>query len=153
MQKLDHESLALMMEAGYVYVGMQRFKEARGVFEGVAALAPESEIPLIALGSVDFCQAKFASAIRHYKKALELEPESQFARAYMGETLLFMGKKKDALEMLKSVAAADRKGTAGAFAASLLDAVEKGYTPEDLSSVKEVKELEKRQKSAGGKKK
>ena len=136
---LEREHLGLMMEAGYVYLGMQRFKEARDVFEGVASMAPDSEIPLIAVGSVDFCQGKFTNAIRRYKKALKLNPESVYALAYMGEALFFMGKKNEAVRQLEEVSKMDPDGRAGDFARALLDAVNKGFTPQVLSGVDEVR--------------
>jgi tetratricopeptide (TPR) repeat protein len=148
MTTLDRENLGLMMEAGYVYLGMQRFKEARDVFEGVTSLAPESEIPLIALGSVDFCQGKFTNAIRRYKKALKLDAESLYAKAYMGEALFFMGKKAEAVKQLEEVNRLDPKGRAGDFARALLDAINKGFTPRALSGVDEIKEYVKK-KEAG----
>ncbi len=139
MTTLDRESLGLMMEAGYVYLGMQRFKEARDVFEGVTSLAPESEIPLIALGSVDFCQGKFTNAIRRYKKAMKIDAESLYAKAYMGEALFFMGKKAEAVKQLEEVSKNDPKGRAGDFVRALLDAINKGFSPRALSGVDEIK--------------
>lgn len=139
MIPMEREYLAIMMEAGYVYLGMQRFKESRDVFEGVASLASDSEIPQIALGSVDFCQGKFTNAIKHYKKALKVDSMSLYALAYMGEALLFMGKKNEALKQLEEVSKADIKGRAGDFARALIDAVAKGYTPQQLSGVDEIK--------------
>lgn len=144
MTTLDREYLGLMMEAGYVYLGMQRFKEARDVFEGVTSLAPDSEIPLIAMGSVDFCQGKFANAIRKYKKALKINPTSEYALAYMGEVLFFMGKKTEAVKTLEEVSGMDPKGKAGDFARSLLDAIDKGFTPRALSGVDEIREYVKK---------
>lgn len=143
---LEREHLGLMMEAGYVYLGMQRFKEAHDVFEGVANLAPDSEIPLIALGSVCFCQGKFANAIKNYKKALKADPESLYALAYMGEAMLFMGKEKDALKQLDEVSRKDPNGAAGNFARALLDALKKGFTPRQLSGVDEIKAHVEKQK-------
>jgi tetratricopeptide (TPR) repeat protein len=139
MITIDRSNLGLMMEAGYIYLGMQRFKDARDVFEGVSTLAPDSEIPLVALGSVDFCQGKFSGAIRHYKKALKIDPKSVYAFAYMGEALFFMGKKAEAVAQLEAVNKMDPKGKAGDFARSLLDAIKKGFSPQVLSGVDEIK--------------
>ncbi len=150
---MEREHLGLMMEAGYVYLGMQRFKEARDVFEGVASLAADSEIPLVAIGSVDFCQGKFTNAIRRYKKALKLNPESSYAMAYMGEALFFMGKKAEAMKQLEAVAKLEPGGKAADFAMALLDAIKKGFTPQSLSGVDEVKEyVKKKEAEAKGKK-
>lgn len=118
-----------MMEAGYVYLGLGRFKEAKEVFEGVSALTPKSEVPLVALGSIYFAQAQFAKAIQCYEKALHLNDKSSFAHAYMGEALYFSGKKQEALESLKRGVDLDPTGQSGGFANALLDAIQKGYQP------------------------
>ena len=123
---MDRGHLAVMMEAGYVYLGMRRYKEALELFEGLAVLAPESEVPLVALGNVDFCTGKVARAIKHYEQALKVAPESVFAQVYLGEALYFAGKKKEADELLRRVAKADRGG-AGDFARALLDAIKAGH--------------------------
>jgi predicted Zn-dependent protease len=128
MITIDRQYLQVMMEAGYVYLGMKRFKEARAVFEGLVALAPESDIPLVALGNVDFCDDRVVPAMRHYRQALKLDPKSVFAKAYLGEALVFAGKKEEGVEFLKGVAKVDRGG-AGEFARALLEAVEQGYEP------------------------
>ena len=105
---------------------MRRYKEALELFEGLAILAPESEVPLVALGNVDFCTGKVARAIRHYEQALKLAPESVFAQVYLGEALFFAGKREKAGALLQAVAKSDRGG-AGEFARALLEAIRKGH--------------------------
>lgn len=145
MINIDREYLGLMMEAGYILLGMQRFKEAREVFEGISVIVPESDIPLVALGSVEFCQGKFATAMKRYKEALKLNPASTYAKAYMGEALFFDGKKDDALSVLEEVAKTDN-GTAGNFARALLDAIKKGFDPNMLSGHEEVRKYEEKKR-------
>lgn len=139
MISIDRKQLVIMMEAGYVYLGMQKFKEAHEVFNGVSILAPESDVPLVALGGVDFCTGKFKSAIKWYQKALKIDPESIFAKAYLGEVLFFAGKKDEAVKLLKEVAGAD-KGGSGDFARAFLEAVNQGFTPKMLAGFEKVKE-------------
>lgn len=146
MIDMNRDNLGLMIEAGYIFLGMQRFKEAREVFEGVCVLVPDSDVPLIALGSVDFCERKFAQAQRRYKKALKINPDSIFAEAYIGEALFFMGKQAEAIKQLKDVSKKDPKGAAGDFVRALLDAIDKGYTPPMLSGHEEVREYVKAKK-------
>lgn len=141
MITLSQENLSLMMEAGYIYLGMQRFKEARAVFEGVGSIRPDSEIPLVALGGVAFCRGKIKEAIHLYRKALEIVPDSLYAKAYLGEALFFNDEKKEAIQCLKAVQAADPKGAIGDFARALLDAIQKGFTPGTLSQKKEIEEF------------
>ncbi len=136
MIDIERKYLVIMMEAGYIYLGMQRFKESREVFKGVSILSKDSEIPLIALGGVDFCEGKFDSAVTWYKKALKIDPESVFAKVYLGEVLFFAGKKKEAIKLLEEVSGIDRKGGAGEFARAFLDAVNQGFTPEMIRGFK-----------------
>jgi tetratricopeptide (TPR) repeat protein len=143
MNVLSREHLALMMEAGYILLGMRRFKEAQEVMEGISVMAPDSDIPLVAIGSVDFCRGKFRTAIKHYDQALKVNPASAFAKAYRGEALFFMGKTAEARGMLEVVIREDAGGKAATFAKALLDAVDKGFTPGMLTGVDEVKAVEK----------
>ena len=148
MIDIDRSYLGLMMEAGYILLGMQRFKEAKEVFEGIMVMAPDSDIPIVALGSVEFCQGKFATAMKQYKIALKKNPESSYAQAYVGEALFFMGKKKEAIQELKKVSKIDRGGKAGDFSVALLDAINKGFDPNMLSGHEEIREyVDKKKKS------
>ena len=128
MVNVDQEHLTVMMEAGYVYLGMRRFKEAKALFEGLCILAPDSDVPLVALGNVDFCVNRVPQAIRSYEQALKIDPSSVFAKVYLGEALIFAGKRDEGVALLKEVAKADRGG-AGEFATALLDALKQGFEP------------------------
>lgn len=141
MVDIERKDLALMMECGYILVGMQRFAEARQVFEGVAALAPDSEIPVVAIGSVAFCEGKFRDAVKQYQKAIKQNPQSPFARAYLGEALFFSGDTDEAVRALTAVSH-DDTGKAGDFARALLAAISQGFTPEVLSGVDELQQLQ-----------
>jgi predicted Zn-dependent protease len=132
MIQLDRTYLQVMMEAGYIYMGMRRFKEARALFEGLSAITPSSEIPHVALGNVDFCENRLLQAIKHYKAALKLDPESVFAKVYMGEALIFAGEREQGMELLAEVAKRD-KGGAGEFARALMDAIKGGFEPPTLA--------------------
>lgn len=142
MEVLSRDHLALMMEAGYILLGMRRFKEAQEVMEGIAAMAPDSDIPLVAIGTVEFCKGKFRTAIKEYERAIKLNPESAYAKAYRGEALFFMGQTDAAKQQLEVVVKEDAAGKAGGFAKALLDAIGKGFTPGMLTGVDEVRAAE-----------
>ncbi len=129
MIPIPREDLVIMMEGGYIYLRIGKFQEALDVFEGVSVLAPESEIPLVAMGSVYFGQMKYDHAIRFYKKAIKIKPDSAFARAYLGESLFFQGKKEMAFKELEKASILEPNGKSGNFARVLLDAVHKGFVP------------------------
>ncbi|MBI4212515.1 MAG: tetratricopeptide repeat protein [Deltaproteobacteria bacterium] len=128
MIELDRQHLVILMEAGYVYLGMKRYDDARSVFEGVSALAPDSDVPLVALGGVHFCEGRLKEAIACYEQALKLDPGSLFAKVYLGEALLFAGRMDDGMVLLKEVEKKDGTGAAGHFASTLIDAVKNGVS-------------------------
>lgn len=113
--------IALLLEAGYLYMEMQKLKEAEEIFAGVAALVPHSDVPLICLGNLAFSQGQFDRALRHHKEALQRVPDSALAEAHKGEALIFLKKKDEARKALNRAASLDPDGPAGAFAKSLLD--------------------------------
>ncbi len=135
MISVPNEDIRLIMEAGYLYLGMYRFKEAQQVFEGVAPLVPKSEVPLVSLGNVYCVQAKFDQAITCYKKALKIQPKSAFAKSYLGEALFFKGDKEKALKALEEASKLDPKGKSGDFARSLTELIHSGFVPPDPKEV------------------
>ncbi len=129
MIDLSTEDLRLMLEAGYLYLAMHRNKEAKEVFEGVCVLAPESDVPLVALGNAFFIEKKYDEAIKLYRKALKSNPKSSFALAYLGESLFFHKKKEEAIQSLEEASQIDPHGKSGDFARSLLKLIRKGFDP------------------------
>lgn len=129
MVSVERDDLVVLMEGGYLLLRMGRFEAAREVFEGVSILAPKTEVPFVASGSVYFAQMKYDQAIQQYKKALSVNPESAFALAYLGESLFFKGKKDEATEMLEKASGLEPAGKSGDFARALLEAIKNGYVP------------------------
>jgi tetratricopeptide (TPR) repeat protein len=130
MISVSSEDMRILMEAGYLYLGTHRYKEAQEVFEGVVVLVPKSEVPLVALGNVFCVQGEFDRAIKTYEKALEVEPKSAFAKAYLGEALLFKGDQASSMKTLEEASRLDPDGKSGDFARSLIDLIKKGFSPD-----------------------
>lgn len=123
---VDQSEIALLLEAGYLYMEMQKLKEAEEVFEGVKALVPHSEVPLICLGNLAFSQGRFERALKFHREALQKAPNSALAQAHTGEALLFLKKRPEAKVALEKAIEMDPTGDAAAFAKSLLDAAAAG---------------------------
>jgi len=119
--EVAQSEIALLLEAGYLYLEMQKYKEAEEVFAGVAALVPHSDVPWVCLGNLATSQGKYDRALKHHKEALKRQPESALAEAHQGETLIFLKKRDDARAALKRAVSLDPDGPSGAFAKSLLD--------------------------------
>lgn len=132
MIDVPRDDLVLMLETGYIYLAMGKFVQAREVFEGIAALAPKHEVPVVAQGLVLFAQKKFLPAIRLHKEAVALNPKSAFAHAHLGEAYLFSGKREEARKSLDKASELEPNGKAGEFARGLKQLMEKGYDPTQL---------------------
>lgn len=124
--EVQQTEIALLLEAGYLYMEMQKWKEAEEVFSGVAALVPHSDVPLICLGNLAFGQGQYQRALKFHKEAAQKVPESALAHAHQGEALLFMGKRDEAKKMLDRAIELEPGGAAAEFARSLLDGVAAG---------------------------
>jgi tetratricopeptide (TPR) repeat protein len=113
---------ALLLEAGYLYMEMGKPKDAEDVFLGVAALLPHSDVPLVALGNLEFSQGRFQRALQHHQSALKVRPTSALAQAHIGEALLWLKKADDAVVALERAIAMEPDGMPASFAKALLDA-------------------------------
>jgi tetratricopeptide (TPR) repeat protein len=121
----SREEIAFLMEAGIVYREARRFPEAEEVFRGVRALTPRSEVPEVALGTVQFALGAVQKAIGHYEKALKLNADSAFAHAQLGEAQLFSKNRAAAKKHLDEAARLDPRGESGAQARTLLQLLNK----------------------------
>lgn len=128
------DDIIIMLEAGYIYLAMKKFKEARTLFEGICEIAPKHDVPAVAVANVYFAQGKYIEAIRTIKNTIKDNPNSAFAWAHLGEAQLFNGKRDEALESLKKSSDLEpaTDGKAGTFARSLIDLIKMGYDPVEL---------------------
>jgi tetratricopeptide (TPR) repeat protein len=117
---------SLLLEAGYLYMEMGKAKEAADVFAGVAALLPHSDVPLVALGNLEFSQGHFQRALKHHQEALKLKPKSALAQAHLGEALLWLKKTDEGVKALQQAIAMEPEGMPASFARALLEAHEAG---------------------------
>ena len=116
----------LMLEAGYFLLEMRQYPQAEQVFQGLAALAPHSEMPLIALGGLYHAMGHFGPCLKAHEKAAAINPQSGTAYAGMGEALMFLDRFDEALKVLDKAIDLDPEGPAALFAAALKDAHNNG---------------------------
>ncbi len=113
---------ALLLEAGYLYMEMGKPKDAEEVFAGVAALLPHSDVPLVALGNLEFSQGRFQRALTHHSAALKVKPGSALAQAHVGEALLWLKRADEGTKALQKAIEMEPDGMPAKFAKSLLEA-------------------------------
>jgi tetratricopeptide (TPR) repeat protein len=117
---------ALLLEAGYLLLEMGKPRDAEEVFSGVAALLPHSDIPLVALGNLEFSQGHFQRALKHHQEALKVKPDSALAQAHIGEAFLWLKKAPEGRAALERAIEMEPAGAPASFAKALLDAWEQG---------------------------
>lgn len=127
--KLDHvkpsdQELRVILEAGFALRYARRLDEAADIFNGVMALMPESDVPRVALGTVELERGKFAAAQAACEEALRRDPQSLYARVHRAEALLFQRKRDEAETELNSVIAADPESPHSRTARALLEAAD-----------------------------
>ncbi len=133
MQKLQ---AMILLEAGYLWMDLGKFDKAKDVLSGAAALMPKSEVPQIALGTLEFVQGRHEKALQAYRAAQRLAPKSGLPRAHAGEALLFMGKVNEAMKELKAACDIEPEGDGARLARALIEAKEAGALPPPKKSKK-----------------
>jgi len=126
---LSKHQAQVMLEAGYLWMDMGQFDKAREIFSGVAALMPRSEVPHLALGTLEFALGRHDKALQSYRVAGRLAPRSGLPRAHAAEALLFLGKSDEAMKELKAAIDADPEGDGAKLARALLEAKDAGALP------------------------
>ncbi|MCK5688546.1 hypothetical protein KAI87_04705 [Myxococcota bacterium] len=124
--EVSKRDVQIMLEAGYLYMELNKNQEAEEILQGVGYLIPHSDIPHTALGNLYFSMGHFAPALKAHKKAVEINPESALAHASVGETLLFLHKYAEAMTHLDKAISLDPEGSAGQMAESLKQARDMG---------------------------
>ncbi|MGQ9898423.1 MAG: tetratricopeptide repeat protein [Acidobacteriota bacterium] len=116
----DHE-LRVALEAGFLLRDVMRYNEAATVFQGVAALRPDLELPVLGLASVLIRQGELSRAQELCESILARSPDSVHAQVQLGEILLYRGAREEGEERLRSVIAGGGDSPHVATAQALLD--------------------------------
>lgn len=122
--KASDEELRVMLESGLVLREAGRLDEAEKVFLGVRELAPQSEVPLVALSSLAVKRGNLDEALRLCEEALTQTPESEFARLNRAEVLLYQQRGEEAEKELREIIEAAPDSPHGRTAQALLDAAQ-----------------------------
>jgi|GEM_PF-832970 len=116
------DELRIVLEAGFVLREAGKLDDAEAVFRGAIALLPSSEIPLVALGTVELQRGRFTEAEAICEEAMRLRPESLYARVHHAEALLFQQRREEAESELCEIIASDPESAHSRTARALLEA-------------------------------
>lgn len=126
---LAKQQAQILLEAGYLWMDLGRFDKAKEVLTGAMAAMPKSEVPQLALGTLELVQGRHEKALQAYRSAQKLAPRSGLPRAHCGEALLFMGKVNEAMKELKAASEIEPEGDGARLARALIEAAEAGAFP------------------------
>jgi hypothetical protein len=121
MVHIESELVRLLMRVGYTAAWNGLHKEAISIFDGVGAVRPESEIPVIGAAVVALLSGHYEVAVKTLREgALELNPESALARAHLGVALRLRGDEDEGLALLQEVTSQTADPDAAAMARNVL---------------------------------
>lgn len=120
MLSIDSELVRLLMRVGYLAAWRGLHKEAVAIFDGVGAVRPESDGPIIGGAVVAMLAGQPQVAIDVLEGALRSFPDSALARAHLGCALRLKNREEEGLQLLREVASQQQDPDAAAMANNLL---------------------------------
>jgi hypothetical protein len=121
---VDSKSLQLLMELGFLAGGYGYMHEAEVIFEGLKAIRPENESPLIGLAFARMNNNQMEDSIRILEtEALRVNPNSDLARAFLGFALKLTGRVEQSHVLLKQVVERNRDQAAVNMAKGILEEI------------------------------
>ena len=128
MVHIDSELVRLLMRVGYTAAWNGLHKEAIAIFDGVGAVRPESEVPVIGASVVALLSGHYEVAVKTLNEgALALNPDSALARAHLGVALRMRGDEDEGCALLNEVTTQTSDPDAAAMARNVL-----AMTPDQL---------------------
>ena len=122
--KPSDEELRVILESGFVLREAGRLDDAGAVFRGALELLPDSDVPRVALGTVELQRGRFTEAQALCEEALRLQPASLYARVHRAESLLFQQRRDEAEEELREIVAQEPDSPHARTARALLEAAD-----------------------------
>lgn len=156
--KIDPDFTYSMVNIGDVLYTMGQKNDALIFLKKAAGLSdpPDADIYAV-MGNIYRDQGKYSDALKEYKKALKIAPDSAIAYNNLGQTLLYMKRYKDAkVEVLKAIKLrpdypqafynlghinlklGNRKGAIRAFKDSLKHESDPEYAAETRQLIREI---------------
>lgn len=117
---LSKQQAMLLLESAYLLMELGNVEHARETAFGCALLMPKSEVPQMALGTIEFNAQRYDKALQAYRAAQRLAPKSALPRAHCGEALQAMGKYAEAMKELNAAVDVEPGSQGAQFALALM---------------------------------
>lgn len=119
--EIEQTRIQMLMEIGFLAAGRGEINAAETIFNGIKALRPESESPLIGLAVARMNAGNNQEAIAILRdRALALNPLSDMANSFLGLALKLEGLNSQADSILEGVVAGNGDPGAVSMARALL---------------------------------
>ncbi len=79
-----HEDFPLLLEAGFIAINQADEQCAINLFKASLKMNDKSAAPHIGFGYVALHKLEMPEAIKHFSKAIEIEPENEMIKALLG---------------------------------------------------------------------
>jgi predicted Zn-dependent protease len=123
--EIEAKSLQLLMELGLLAGGYGYVREAETIFEGLKAVRPQSEYPLIGWAIVKMSNNQIDESTRVLEKeALKVNPGSDLARGYLGLALMLAGRAEQSIPILEEVVNNNKDEAAVNLAKGVLEEID-----------------------------
>jgi len=103
MTRIPVNALKILLECSQIYLRLGLFRQSKEILEGILAVEPNLAIAYVFLGNCLVAEGEQSEAVIFYKKAIEIEPDNNFALANLAEALLMLKRGKEAFEILERV--------------------------------------------------
>ncbi len=74
----------LLCEAGFIAVNQMDDDAARKLFAASELLEPKNTLHKIGMGYLHLCKLELKDAAKYFQEALEIEPDNEMAKAFLG---------------------------------------------------------------------
>ena len=118
--ELSTPTVQRLMEVGLLAAGNHMDADANKIFAAIAAVRPESEMPLIGRAIARLNKGNFGEAINLLGEAVEKNPESEMAMTFLGMALKVSGMTAASEDALNQVVQSGNNEAAVELAKSLL---------------------------------
>jgi predicted Zn-dependent protease len=133
--KPTDEEIRVILEAGFVLREAGKLDDAEAAFRGVMELFPNSDVPRVALSTIEARRGRFAEAQAICEEAVRLQPNSLYARVHHAEVLLFQRRRAEAEAELHEIIALDPDSPHSRTARALLDVADIICATDEASQV------------------
>ncbi len=120
------EDFILLAEAGFIAVNQADEDSALKLFRAAELLDPDNILPKIGFGYLHLHKLELKQAVKRFEEVLEIDPQNEMAKAFMGLCLSMMPNSIDKGEkLLESTLTKSKDPQIKQMAGSAIDFVEK----------------------------